>query len=77
MPCYPSNMNAVEFNAELSSGGWLHIPDEAAAQLPKDGLFKVIIMPALAADDSEWRSASYRQFLRDDAPEDSIYDSLA
>ena len=70
-------MNAVEFNVELSAGGWLHIPDEAAAQLPKDGLFKVIIMPALAADDSEWRSASYRQFLRDDAPEDSIYDSLA
>jgi hypothetical protein len=37
----------------------------------------VIIMQALAADDSEWRSASYRQFLRDDAPEDAIYDSLA
>jgi len=70
-------MNVVEFNAELSSGGWLHVPAEAAAHLPKDGLFKVIIMPAIDADNSAWRSASYRQFLHDDAPEDAIYDSLA
>ena len=70
-------MNAIEFTAELSSGEWLHVPAEAAAQLPKGGKFKVLIMPALDPHDSAWRSASYQQFMRDDAAEDSIYDSLA
>jgi len=40
-------MNAVEFTAELSSGEWLHVPAEAASQLPKAGKFKVIILPRL------------------------------
>jgi len=70
-------MTAIEFTAELSSGEWLHIPAEAAAQLPKDGKFKVIIIPALDRHDTEWHSASYQQFLRDDSTEDAIYDSLA
>ena len=74
---YCTSMNAIEFTAELSSGEWLHIPADAAAQLPKDGRFKVIIMPALEPHDSEWRCASYQQFMRDDAAEDAIYDSLA
>ena len=68
-------MNAIEFTAELSSGEWLHVPAEAAAQLPKDGKLKVIILPVVDVHDSQWRSASYQQFMRDDAPEDAIYDS--
>ncbi len=70
-------MSAIEFTAELNSGEWLHIPAEAAAQLPKDGKFKVIIMPALEPLDAEWRNASYQQFMRDDAAADAVYDSLA
>jgi hypothetical protein len=69
-------MNAVEFTAELSSGEWLHVPEEAASQLPKAGKFKVIILPTIDSVDAEWRHASYQQFMRDDAPEDAVYDSL-
>ena len=70
-------MNAVEFTTVLRSDGWLHVPAEAAARLPKDGTFKVILLPAVDSDDSEWRDASCQQFMRDDSPADSIYDSLA
>jgi len=27
-------------------------------------------------EDSEWQSAAYQQFLRDDSPEDAIYNDL-
>ncbi len=70
-------MSAIEFTAELTSGEWLHIPVEVAAQLPKDGKFKVIIMSNIDVQDAQWHRASYQQFMRDDAPEDAIYDALA
>jgi hypothetical protein len=51
-------MNAVEFTAELSSGEWLHVPAEAASQLPKASKFKVIILPTIDSVDAEWRHTS-------------------
>jgi len=69
-------VNAVEFTAELSSGEWLHIPAEAVARLPKEGKFKVIVLPCFDEEDAQWRLASYQQFLSDDAPEDTVYDTL-
>jgi len=68
-------MNAVEFTTELSGAAALQIPLEAAAQLPKAGKARVIVLTDEDADDAEWRAAAYEQFLRDDAPEDAIYDS--
>lgn len=68
-------MNAVEFTTELSGGSVLHIPANAAAQLPKAGKVRVIVLTE-DAEDSEWRAAAYEQFLREDPPEDSVYDSL-
>lgn len=69
-------MNAVEFTTELTPSGLLHIPEEAAAQLPLGGKARVIILTGDPDLDAEWRAGSYAQFLRDDPPEDSVYDSL-
>ena len=68
-------MNAVEFTAELSGSGVLSIPQEVAAQLPKSGKARVILLTDVLTGDAEWQSAAYQQFLRDDAPEDAIYDA--
>jgi hypothetical protein len=27
-------------------------------------------------EDGEWRQASYEQFMKDDAPEDAVYDDV-
>ena len=67
-------MNAVEFTTELC-GSVLQIPPQAAAQLPKAGKVRVIVLTE-DAEDTEWRVAAYEQFLREDPPEDSVYDSL-
>ena len=69
-------MNAIEFTTELNGNPVLQIPSEAAAQLPKTGRARVIVLTEEDGDDAAWRSAAYEQFLRDDAPEDAIYDSL-
>lgn len=67
-------MHAIEFVTELSSSPVLSVPKEAAAQLPKSGKARVIVLTGDDAEDDEWRKASYEQFMREDAPEDSVYD---
>lgn len=68
-------MNAVEFTTELSDSRMLPIPREVAAQLPRTGRARVIILKDELTGDAEWRLGAYQQFLRDDSPEDAIYDS--
>jgi hypothetical protein len=70
-------MQAVEFTTELSGASVLEIPREIAAQLPKEGKARVIVLTEEDADDRQWRLASYEQFLRDDPRGDSVYDSLS
>ncbi len=67
-------MKAVEFTTELSGSAVLQIPSEVAAQLPKSGRARVIVLTN--DDEAEWRLGAYAQFMREDAPEDTIYDSL-
>lgn len=69
-------MNAVEFTAELSEAPLLTIPREAAAQLPGSGRARVIVLTCDSDGDAGWHHGAYQQFLRDDAPEDAIYDTL-
>ena len=69
-------MNAVEFTTELTDSGVLRIPSEAAAQLPKAGKARVIVLTDAETEDREWRLGAYAQFLREDSPEDAAYDSL-
>jgi hypothetical protein len=68
-------MNAVEFTTELSGATVLPIPADVAAQLPKSGRARIIVLTEEHSDDADWRAGAYAQFLRGDAPEDAIYDS--
>lgn len=68
-------MKAVEFTTELSGSALLAIPADAAAQLPKSGKARVIVLTN-EDDEAEWRLGTYEQFVREEAPEDAIYDSL-
>ncbi|CAN5187537.1 hypothetical protein BH20VER2_BH20VER2_02710 [soil metagenome] len=68
-------MQAIEFTTELSGGSTLPIPESVAAQLPKEGRARVIVLTGRTTGDVDWQAGSYEQFLRDDAPEDAIYDS--
>ena len=72
---YDIRMRAVEFITDLSGGKVLAIPGEVASQLPKTGKARVIVLTA-EADEAEWRTAAYEQFLREDPPGDAIYESL-
>jgi len=73
---YPLCVNAVEFTTELSGAAVLPIPREIAAQLPKSGKARIIVLTDEDADGPEWRAGAYEQFLRDDSAEDAIYESL-
>ena len=68
-------MHAIEFTTELSESRTLSIPQEVAEQLPKTGRARVIVLTDELSGDAEWRLGAYQQFLRDDSPEDDIYDS--
>ena len=67
-------MHAVEFTVELKGEPVVTIPAEVAAELPKTGVARVIILTGDARPDAEWQNAAYEQFVRDDAPEDGVYD---
>lgn len=68
-------MHAVEFTAELGEQPVVTIPQDVAAQLPKGGHARIIILTADDPEDARWRSATYEQFMREDPAEDAVYDS--
>lgn len=68
-------MRAIEFTTELSNSRILPIPQEIADQLPKTGRTRIIVLTNELAGDADWHLGASQQFLRDDSPEDAIYDS--
>ena len=70
-------MRQIEFETELQDKPFLAVPQEVAAQLPKSGHAKVILLLAEDDEDKEWQAAAYEQFMREDSPEDSVYDKYA
>jgi hypothetical protein len=70
-------MRQIEFDTELQDKPFLAVPQEVAAQLPKSGRAKVILLVAEDAEDGEWQGAAYEQFIRDNSSEDSVYDKYA
>lgn len=68
-------MSAVEFTIELSGAVVLPIPGEVAAQLPRTGRARIIVLSDEHSGDADWRAGAYEQFLRDDPQEHAIYDS--
>ena len=69
-------MHAIEFTTRLTGDPVLTVPDDVAAQLPKEGTARVIVLTDGDGDDADWRKEAYQQFLRDDVPEDAVYESL-
>jgi hypothetical protein len=72
---YVCAMPAIEFTTELGSEPVVRIPQEVAAKLPKSGRARVIVLTPDDPDDAQWRSGAYEQFVREEAPEDAVYDS--
>jgi hypothetical protein len=77
---YNMHMDALEFTADLTPEPFLPIPQDIADQLPKSGRARVIVLPIAPEaesdpDDTLWRAGAYEQFLRDDPPEDAVYDN--
>jgi hypothetical protein len=70
-------MRQIEFDTELQDKPFLAMPEEVAAQLPKSGRAKVILLVAEDAEDEEWQAAAYEQFMRKNSSEDSVYDKYA
>jgi hypothetical protein len=68
-------MPTFEFTTELSPAPMLPIPAEIAAQLPKEGKARIILLTEEESGESEWQLGAYEQFMRDDEPEDAVYDS--
>jgi hypothetical protein len=68
-------MQAIEFITDLTPEPVLRIPLEVVAQLPKAGRVRVIVLTDGDSDDAAWRLAAYEQFMRDDSPEDAVYDT--
>jgi hypothetical protein len=68
-------MKAVEFTTALGPEPVLAIPREIAAQLPREGNARVIILTSEDSEEAEWRRGAYEQFVREDPPEDSVYKS--
>jgi len=71
-----ARMKPIEFIAELNAESILIIPREAAEVLPKSGRVRVMVFAEDDSENDDWHNAAYEQFLRNDAPEDSVYDSL-
>jgi hypothetical protein len=68
-------MTPIEFETELRGESTLPLPPDVAARLPKTGRATVVLLVQDDADDAEWLRAAYEQFMKDDAPDDAIYDS--
>lgn len=71
-------MKAIEFVTELG-GPALALPPGVADRLPPGGRARVIVLVDDGADEEEaaWQLGAYEQFMRDDDPEDAIYDQFA
>jgi deoxycytidine triphosphate deaminase len=68
-------MRAIEFTTELGKQPVVRIPQDVAARLPKSGLARVIVLTPDDPEDAQWRGGAYEQFVREEAPEDAVYDS--
>jgi len=66
-------MAAIEFQTELTGESSLTLPPEVLAQLPKSGRATVVVL-VQDAEDAQWRTAAYEQFMRDDDLQDAVYD---
>ena len=69
-------MKALEFEATLSTDANLRVPEELAAQIPKEAPVRVIVLVPENAEDLDWRLLTQEQLLRGYNESDSIYDAV-
>jgi hypothetical protein len=68
-------MKTLEFETTLTNDLSLKVPAAVAAQIPKEGNVRVIIL--LPDDeDADWRRLAADQFLAGYTEADAIYDSI-
>jgi len=69
-------MRALEFCSRMSPDNSLLVPNEVAAQIPKDETVQVIVLLPESSEDAEWRRLAAQQFLRGYSEADGVYDAL-
>ena len=69
-------MKTLEFEAKLDPDATLKVPEEIAAQIPKEELVRVILLMPEDDEDSDWQRLAHEQFLLGYAESDSVYDAL-
>ncbi|MEK7403764.1 MAG: hypothetical protein AAB225_01525 [Acidobacteriota bacterium] len=69
-------MKALEFEAKLGTDANLKVPDDLAAQIPKEAPVRVIVLLPESAEEADWRRLTNEQFLRGYSESDSIYDAV-
>ena len=69
-------MKALEFETKLRVDASLKVPDELAAQIPKDESVRVIVLLPESTGDADWRRLASEQFLRGYSDSDSAYDAI-
>ena len=72
---YDTCMNAIEFETELRGDMTLSLPPDVAERLPKSGRVTVVVLVPDDIEDEQWRRAAYEQFMKDDGPDDAVYDT--
>ena len=68
-------MSTIEFETELRGETILTLPPEVVARLPKSGRATIVVLVQDDPEDTEWRRASYEQFMKDDSSDDAVYDA--
>jgi hypothetical protein len=69
-------VKALEFEATLGMDANLRVPEDLAAQIPKEGPVRVIVLVPENDEESDWRQLTREQLLRSYSESDSIYDAL-
>ena len=69
-------MKALEFEATLSEGATLKVPDNLAGQIPKEEAVRVIVLLPEHAEDEDWQRLASEQLLSGYSESDSIYDAV-
>lgn len=69
-------MKALEFETKPDADLNLKVPDELAAQIPKEEPVRVIVLMPESAEDADWRRLTNENFLRGYSESDSVYDAV-
>jgi hypothetical protein len=70
-------MDAIQFETELRGESTLTLPPDVLAKLPKSGRARIVLLIQDDSEDEDWRRASYEHFMRDDNPDDAVYDTFS